>query len=143
MDIDYKYIKQVLSEIKESQCPYTDSDEIYNKYLDGNAEVEKNFIFHWHLIIENNLISSNLGPIHDLKSSGLVPSPQNPMNFMSIRRQLRLTNVGIEFLSSLEEPQILNVIVDKCKNEGFPAVLEITKQLSIKLLTKKLESIDF
>ncbi|WP_219909496.1 DUF2513 domain-containing protein [Vibrio splendidus] len=110
MDIDYAYIKQVLSEIKDAQEPYADSKKLYIKYLDVDDDSKKEFIFHWHLIVENGLVSTNKNPIYDLKSSGLVSSPQAPMKFMLVPPPIRLTSSGIEFLSSLEEPKVLDVI---------------------------------
>lgn len=143
MDIDYAYIKQVLSEIKDAQKPYADSKKLYMKYLDVDDDSKKEFIFHWHLIVENGLVSTNKNPIYDLKSSGLVSSPQAPMKFMLVPPPIRLTSSGIEFLSSLEEPKVLDVIVNKFKGEGFSAIVDISKQLGMKVLSKKLESIDF
>ncbi|WP_045459994.1 DUF2513 domain-containing protein [Vibrio hyugaensis] len=143
MDIDYAYIKQILSEIKEAQKPYADSKTIYSKYLDADDSSKVKFIFHWHLIIENGLVSTNKKPIYDLESGGLIASPQDPMQFMFVCPPIRLTNLGIELLSSLEEPRVLDVIVDKFKGEGFSAVIDISKQLGLKFLNKKLESIDF
>ncbi|OMO28299.1 hypothetical protein BH582_19480 [Vibrio sp. 10N.222.47.A9] len=143
MDIDYAYIKQVLSEIKDAQEPYADSKKLYIKYLDVDDDSKKEFIFHWHLIVENGLVSTNKNPIYDLKSSGLVSSPQAPMKFMLVPPPIRLTSSGIEFLSSLEEPKVLDVIVNKFKGEGFSAIVDISKQLGMKVLSKKLESIDF
>ncbi|PML13142.1 hypothetical protein BCT76_05340 [Vibrio tasmaniensis] len=143
MDIDYAYIKQVLSEIKDAQEPYADSKKLYMKYLDVDDDSRKEFIFHWHLIVENGLVSTNKNPIYDLKSSGLVSSPQAPMKFMLVPPPIRLTSSGIELLSSLEEPKVLDVIVNKFKGEGFSAIVDISKQLGMKVLSKKLESIDF
>ncbi|PMH08426.1 hypothetical protein BCU76_03525 [Vibrio lentus] len=143
MDIDYAYIKQVLSEIKDAQEPYADSKKLYMKYLDVDDDSKKEFIFHWHLIVENGLVSTNKNPIYDLKSSGLVSSPQAPMKFMLVPPPIRLTSSGIEFLSSLEEPKVLDVIVNKFKGEGFSAIVDISKQLGMKVLSKKLESINF
>ncbi|MGR3958446.1 DUF2513 domain-containing protein [Vibrio lentus] len=143
VDIDYAYIKQVLSEIKDAQEPYADSKKLYMKYLDVDDDSKKEFIFHWHLIVENGLVSTNKNPIYDLKSSGLVSSPQAPMKFMLVPPPIRLTSSGIEFLSSLEEPKVLDVIVNKFKGEGFSAIVDISKQLGMKVLSKKLESINF
>ncbi|MFA0225845.1 hypothetical protein AB4483_17435 [Vibrio splendidus] len=143
MDIDYTYIKKVLSEIKDAQEPYADSKKLYMKYLDVGDGSNKEFIFHWHLIVENGLVSTNKGAVHDLKSSGLVASPQDPMKFMLVCPPIRLTSSGIEFLSSLEEPRVLNVIIDTFKGEGFSAIIDISKQLGMKILNKKLEGLDF
>jgi hypothetical protein len=142
MDIDYKYIKSVLKEIKEAQEPYTDSGKLYQKYLDESDNSARIFIFHWHLIVENGLISTNKGAVYDLKSSGLISSPQNPMRFTLIGPPIRLTSLGIEFLRSLQEPKVLEVIMDRFKDEGFSAIIGISKQLGMKLLEKKLENID-
>ncbi|MBF4401272.1 DUF2513 domain-containing protein, partial [Vibrio anguillarum] len=58
VDIDYAYIKQVLSEIKDAQEPYADSKKLYMKYLDVDDGSDREFIFHWHLIVENGLVST-------------------------------------------------------------------------------------
>ncbi|PMN96782.1 hypothetical protein BCT19_07430 [Vibrio splendidus] len=142
MEIDYKFIKSVLDEIKTLQNPYADSDILYKKYLGGDDDGKRRFIFHWHLIIENGLISTNKSPVFDLKSSGLISGPQNPLRFTLVSPPIRLTSLGIEFLQSLQEPKVLEVIVDKFKDEGFSVVLDISKQLGMKLLNKKLEGID-
>ncbi|MCK5819950.1 MAG: DUF2513 domain-containing protein [Psychromonas sp.] len=141
MEIDYNYIKLILEEIKMMQDPYAESGVIYKKYLDVTDGSDRNFIFHWHLIIENGLLSKNNGPIHDLKTSGLISSPQDPMRLISVNPSIRLTNIGIEFLSSLQEPEILNLIMDKFKNEGFSAIMDVSKKLAVKLISKKLESV--
>ncbi|MGF1903398.1 hypothetical protein [Aliivibrio sifiae] len=143
MDIDYNYIKNILEFIKDGQTPYIDSSVVYKKYLDADEESACNFIFHWHLIIENSLISTNTQAIYELKGSGLHPSPQYPMSFSRDEKRLRLTNLGIEFLSSLQEPKILDVIVQRFKHEGFSAVFEVSKQLGMKVINKKLEDINF
>ncbi len=100
------------------------------------------FIFHWHLIVENGFISTNTSSIYDLKESGLIPSLQNPMHFTINSKPIRLTTIGIEFLQSLNSPKVLEVIQDKFKNEGLSAVFDISKQLAMKILNKKLDGID-
>lgn len=142
MDIDYEYIKAVLEEIKLGQSPYVQSSDIFIRYLGDNEESLRQFVFHWHLIVENGFISTNTREIYDLKGSGLFPNRQDPMKFTLSSQPIRLTSLGIEFLQSLQEPRVLEVIQDKFKNEGFSAVLEISKQLGVKLLNKRLEGID-
>ncbi|TOM48630.1 hypothetical protein CGH75_25490, partial [Vibrio parahaemolyticus] len=66
----------------------------------------------------------------------------NPMHFMINGKPIRLTTIGVEFLQSLNEPKVLEVIQDKFKNEGLSAVFDISKQLTMKILNKKLDSID-
>ncbi|KOO11362.1 hypothetical protein AKJ18_29500, partial [Vibrio xuii] len=73
---------------------------------------------------------------------GLVPSLQNPMNFLMNSKWIRLTTNGIDFLQSLQKPKVLEVIQDKFKNEGLSAVLGISKELATKLINKKLENIN-
>jgi hypothetical protein len=141
MDINYNYIKSILEEIKTMQDPYADSGIIYNKYLNVTDGSDRNFIFHWHLITENGLLSKNSSPIYDLKTSGLTSTAQNPMGFSSTSHHIRLTSSGIEFLSSLQKPEILSVIMDKFKSEGFPAVMDVSKKLAVQLLSKQLESL--
>ncbi|MEP3348809.1 MAG: hypothetical protein ABJN96_02520 [Marinomonas sp.] len=139
MDIDYAYIKKLLEEIKQGQSPYIKSGDLFTKHLEEHS---KQFVFHWHLIVENGFISTNTSSIYDLKESGLIPSSQNPMHFMVNSKPIRLTTVGIEFLQSLNEPKVLEVIQEKFKNEGLSAVMDISKQLAMKVLNKKLESIN-
>lgn len=139
MDIDYSVIKAILKKLKEMQSPYVSSDEFYLNYLESNC---KGFIFHWHLIIENNLISTNKNEINNILDSGLNPSLQNPLKFsQNSIKQLRLTNRGIDFLSSLEKPEITTIILDKFKNEGLSSVIDITKKLAIKVLEKNIDHI--
>ncbi len=142
LDIDYEYIKSILEEIKLKQSPYVRSGDLFSKYLDENGEGAEQFIFHWHLIVENGLISTNTAPVYDLEGSGLVPSIQNPMNFLMNSKWIRLTTNGIDFLQSLQKPKVLEVIQDKFKNEGLSAVLDISKELATKLINKKLENIN-
>ncbi len=142
MDIDYEYIKSVLEEIKNKQSPYARSGDLFSKYLDSKDERAAQFIFHWHLIVENGLISTNTAPIYDLEGSGLVPTLQNPMNLMYSNKWIRLTTNGIDFLQSLKEPKVLEIIQEKFKTQGLSAVFDISKELGMKLINKKLESID-
>jgi hypothetical protein len=138
MDIDYSVIKAILKKLKEMQSPYVSSDEFYLNYLESNC---KGFIFHWHLIIENNLISTNKSEIYTISDSGLIPCIQDPLKFTQNIKQLRLTNHGIDFLSSLEKPEITTIILDKFKNEGLSSIIDITKKLAIKTLEKKIDHI--
>ncbi|EGQ8107535.1 hypothetical protein CGH72_23105 [Vibrio parahaemolyticus] len=142
LDIDYGYIKEVLEEIKQGQSPYVQSGDLFKKHLNVDDSYSQKFVFHWHLIVENGFISTNTSSIYDLKESGLIPSPQNPMHFMINGKPIRLTTIGVEFLQSLNEPKVLEVIQDKFKNEGLSAVFDISKQLTMKILNKKLDSID-
>ena len=50
----------------------------------------------------------------------------------------RLTAEGNEFASALSKPSIKKVIVDKFKEEGFTAVIDITKKLATKHAEKLL-----
>ncbi|EKA7417456.1 DUF2513 domain-containing protein [Vibrio parahaemolyticus] len=115
---------------------------MFKKHLNVDDSYSQKFVFHWHLIVENGFISTNTSSIYDLKESGLIPSPQNPMHFMINGKPIRLTTIGVEFLQSLNEPKVLEVIQDKFKNEGLSAVFDISKQLTMKILNKKLDSID-
>ncbi|HGE6134117.1 hypothetical protein ACRTC8_17510 [Vibrio cholerae] len=142
MDIDYGYIKELLEEIKQWQSPYVKSGDFFHKHLNVDENYSHKFIFHWHLIVENGFISTNTSSIYDLKESGLIPSLQNPMHFTINSKPIRLTTIGIEFLQSLNSPKVLEVIQDKFKNEGLSAVFDISKQLAMKILNKKLDGID-
>ncbi|HFG1518353.1 TPA: hypothetical protein ACGFXQ_003008 [Vibrio cholerae] len=142
MDIDYGYIKELLEEIKQRQSPYVKSGDFFHKHLNVDENYSHKFIFHWHLIVENGFISTNTSSIYDLKESGLIPSLQNPMHFTINSKPIRLTTIGIEFLQSLNSPKVLEVIQDKFKNEGLSAVFDISKQLAMKILNKKLDGID-
>ncbi len=142
MDIDYGYIKELLEEIKQGQSPYVKSGDFFHKHLNVDENYSHKFIFHWHLIVENGFISTNTRSIYDLKESGLIPSLQNPMHFTINSKPIRLTTIGIEFLQSLNSPKVLEVIQDKFKNEGLSAVFDISKQLAMKILNKKLDGID-
>lgn len=142
LDIDYGYIKEVLEEIKNGQSPYVQSECLFNKHLKDDGDYAVKFVFHWHLIIENGLISSNISSICDLKESGLTPNPNNPMRFFINGKPIRLTNVGIEFLQSLSKPKVLEVIQEKFNSEGVSAVFDVSKQLAVKIMNEKLDGID-
>ncbi|ELJ8516779.1 DUF2513 domain-containing protein, partial [Vibrio cholerae] len=134
--------KELLEEIKQGQSPYVKSGDFFHKHLNVDENYSHKFIFHWHLIVENGFISTNTSSIYDLKESGLIPSLQNPMHFTINSKPIRLTTIGIEFLQSLNSPKVLEVIQDKFKNEGLSAVFDISKQLAMKILNKKLDGID-
>ncbi len=143
LDIDYEYIKDILQTLKDLQAPYANGKDFYSRYLrleaaDTTEKDHTKFIFHWHLIVENGLVSTNKDNIYSLADSGLICSPQNPMKFMTNLKPLRLTTRGIDFLSSLQEPKVLEQVKSKLKSQGLPTVIEVAKQLTMGVLMQKL-----
>ncbi|EHK0752609.1 DUF2513 domain-containing protein [Vibrio parahaemolyticus] len=137
MDIDYQYLKSVLLSIKERQRPYARSKEFCEHYL--NEDKEK-FIYHIHLIIENQLISTNLSSIWTLKDLGIVSAYQDPMRMEVSNNPIRLTSTGLDFLSALEKPDIFSLVTSKLKDEGVSAVIEVCKPLLVECIKKKVNS---
>ncbi len=99
MNIDYKYLGILLKIISETQEPYVNSKKLYGLVFNSKNHSHSKFIFHWHIIVENGLMSTCSGLITDLKSSGLIIDKIN-LNRYSIRKvEIRLTTKGILVLN--------------------------------------------
>ncbi|MFW9707098.1 hypothetical protein V3H24_01340 [Vibrio parahaemolyticus] len=137
MDIDYQYLKSVLLGIKEKQRPYVHSKDFCDYYL---SEDKEKFIYHLHLIIENQLVSTNMSSIGTLEDFGIISAYQDPMHIKVSNNYIRLTSKGLDFLSALEKPDIFSLVVSRLKDEGVSAVIEVCKPLLVECIKKKVNS---
>ena len=129
MKPDYDYLIKILNVFLEAETPTVDW-EAFEDLRDGT--LYDKFIFHIRLLSEKHLISDEQGD-STLESLGFIPTMTG---YVISIIPWRLTSEGHSFSSEITKPATLTTIKEKFKNEGFPVVVDILKQLTQKQLDK-------
>jgi hypothetical protein len=128
MKVDYAYIKQILSTLRDNESYRTDNYDLAKicgvdvQHI-NEASLDK-FVGHVKLLQDNFCIdcpAENLGFVQNLNK-----------HWITNRVSYRLTNRGYEFLEILNEKTVFN----KVKNFSLSMALEVGKSLVIAALTK-------
>jgi hypothetical protein len=92
------------------------------------------FAFHVDLLGDKALIVD--------RTEQCVHIKKNSHDYVFAIADWRLTAEGHEFASALVKPTVLTTIKEKFQDEGFTAVIDVAKQIGVKLLEKKLNDLD-
>lgn len=133
MKIDYQYISEILEVFIESSEPNVDINGFKQIWEDD----ENTFFFHILILIDKGIVA---GAGRNSSDIGINFS-SNTREYMVSVLPWRLTAEGNEFASALAKPSIKKVIIDKFKEEGFFAVIDISKKLATKQAEKLLSEV--
>ncbi len=126
MRIDYDYIGKVLNIFLESSSATVDWNSFKTLRL---HESDEKFIFHIEIMVDKNLVVG----VNKNKSIGIQ---KNSSNYTVSIVPWRLTSEGHDFANAITKPDILSIVKDKFKTEGFSIVINMAKQIAIKKTEK-------
>jgi len=133
MKISYEYLAQILSKFLDSTEPHLNWKSFDNEL----HENEKLFFFHIFILQDKGLL---IGATSDSTNIG-VNFNANANVYQYWNTPIRLTAKGHDFAEALSKPSIKEVIVNKFKDEGLSAVIEISKSLAEKHAEKLLSEV--
>lgn len=128
MKIDYEYLKKMLDVFYQSETPYITIHDFESAGLDEDDEL---FLFYMQIMEDKNLITSKDGDGlgYCLGSDGVSWGATD----------LRLTDIGYDFISALEQADVWNVIEKKFKAESINTIINVSKDLALNFAKKKAE----
>lgn len=128
MKLDYERMKKMLDVFYHSETPYITINDFENTGLDEDDDL---FLFYMQIMEDKNLITS-------MEGDGLGYSFGSIGGVWSVK-ELRLTDIGYDFIVALEQPGVWDVIEKKFKTEGLNTVISISKELATNYASEKLK----
>ncbi|ELY5145279.1 DUF2513 domain-containing protein [Vibrio vulnificus] len=143
MKIDLDYYRKMLDVFLEADTAHI---ELYDfpksgvEYVNAQTdELDEQFIFHFQLLAENNLISNRNMDSYDLKSLGFSFGARGDCTLSVI--PLRLTQAGHDFASSLHNNDVIEKLKSEFKDMPFKVIFEGGQQLLQHYAKKKLDTL--
>jgi len=140
MNIDLDFIKDFLNVFKESDKAHIDYRDLVGSSLEVEIDdqVTEKFIFHVQLILDNQLIGTNTGSAFNLKDIGFTYSKDGQLYIGNI--PLRLTQTGHDFLSSLNNKEVMSKLKTEFKDAPFKTVFDGGQKLLNNYFKKKMDA---
>lgn len=130
MKIDLDYLKKLLETFETSEKAFTNILELKHKGMVYDSE---DFIFHLHLLWDNNLISTEFP--EDL-NFGLSRLGNGEPSWTV--KNLRLTYNGHQFIEALSNDDIWNKLKKDFNKSGISTIVDVSKTLLGEYLKQKL-----
>ena len=133
MKLDYELINEILIKFVESEESTID----FKSFTKLNESNSQKLAHHIIIMEEKKLITGafshgKLGINLDYIDGKDVYKFTNGMPW-------RITSEGYDFAAALNKPDVLNVIINRFQKEGLSAVIDISKKIAVKQVTKLLD----
>lgn len=141
MKIDLEYIKDILTvfidaesahitfaDLKSADIPYDDNDDINQKFL-----------FHYQILIDNELISLSTLEVGNLKNMGIYQSLDGQWGV--VMKDLRLTQKGHDFAQSLANKEVFKKLKSEFKDFPFKVIFDSGRKLLEHTAKKKMDKL--
>jgi len=132
MKIDYEYLRGLLLAFQNCKKPYTNIDELEEN---GFLYKEDSFLFHMEILYDYNFIVSRSS------RSGFGYSDEDNLGPSWQQIDLRLTGLGHEFISSLNDPDVWSEICKNFKKSGIDTVKSVAIELAKSFAKKKITAL--
>ncbi len=133
MKLDYELINEILIKFVESEESTIDFKSFTKLYESDSQKLAH------HLIImeEKKLITGAF-------SNGNMGINLGYINGKDVYQftdgmPWRITSEGYDFAAALNKPDVISVIKERFQNEGLSAVIDISKKIAVKQVTKLLD----
>lgn len=136
MKIDLDYIKEILAYCIESEKPFFSLGELIKNV--GSKCLDETFIFHYSLLIENNLVNRWNLKTGSLDYMGILRHDHGPS---CSNIDIRLTQSGHDFSCALNKKEVFDKLKTEFKDAPFKVIFEGSQKLLQHFAKKKLDSI--
>lgn len=134
MKIDHEYLKGLLQAFQEAEGPYTTIDELREN---GYPYNNKAFNFHMNILTDQGLIE---GTATGKSSVGMERALSGEIIWIH-GVKIRLTAAGHEYIDTLNEPGVWNVIQANFKDSALETIKTIAKDLAVGFARKKVKEL--
>lgn len=134
MKIDHAYLKGLLEAFEAAEGPYTTIDELREN---GYPYNEKTFTFHMNILVDQGLIK---GTGTGKSSIGMERALSGEVIWIH-GINIRLTAAGHEYIDTLNEPQVWNVIQENFKDSSLETLKSVAKDLAAGFARKKVNEL--
>lgn len=134
MKIDHEYLKGLLEAFQAAEGPYTTIDELREN---GYAYNDKAFTFHMSILTDQGMIEGN-GTGNS--TVGMERALSGEVIWIH-GIKMRLTAAGHEYIDTLNEPEVWNVIQENFKDSSLETVKSIAKELALGFASKKVKQL--
>lgn len=142
MEIDLNYIKGMLNVWKQSEKPSITINDLadngFSIYSEDKRSTNDKFIFHYQLLVENQLISNMQLEHATMKNTG-IGLVHNNCTLTIV--DLRLTQLGHDFASTLDNREVFERLKSDFKDAPFKIIFESGRKLIEHYFKKKLDDI--
>lgn len=143
MKIDLDCLAKILNAFQQADTTFID---IYSfpslgvEYAnDHDQSLKEEFVFHIHIMLDNELIGTRQGTAVHMKNIGIYISQNGDSSLTPI--PLRLTQKGHDFAYSLSNKEVLATLKAGFKDAPFKVLFEGGQRLLEHYFQKKLDSI--
>ncbi|MDP4488900.1 DUF2513 domain-containing protein [Pseudoalteromonas sp. CO342X] len=136
MKVDLDYIKETLAYFIESEKPFVSVPELVESV--GNKCLDERFIFHYSLLVENNLVSRWDLETGSLSFMGISRHEHGPSY---VNTEVRLTQNGHDFSYALNKREVFEKLKSELKDAPFKVIFEGSQKLLQHFAKKKLDNI--
>lgn len=135
------YTAKLLDVFLNSNNAHISIQDIQNSGITifGHSGLDKEFLFHLQLALENGLISNRDLQVGGLKSVGIHIAGGGGVTLTSI--PIRLTQRGHDFAKSLQNKEILLKLKTELKDAPFKTIFDGSQKLLEHYFTKKLDAL--
>ena len=133
MRVDYEYVSGILNRFLDSDSPV-----LYLSDLKKELTEDDNKLFFHLLILRDKSIITGSGTRGQTIG---IQFNDNTNEYDYWLVALRLTAEGHDFADAITKPSIKEVVLDKFRNEGFSAVVDLSKRIALKQAERKLDDL--
>tara|TARA_Y100000310_G_scaffold127302_1_gene126395 strand:- start:196 stop:642 length:447 start_codon:yes stop_codon:yes gene_type:complete len=143
MKINLEYMKALLDVFIEADTAIIELTELVNSVgSSGSDTVSEEFVFHYSLLIENNMITkSNLmsGKLSEMGISLMYDVES--YTYIHSDLYIRLSQAGHDFAKALNNKEVLNKLKDNFKDAPFKVLFDGGQKLLEHYLKKKMDNL--
>ncbi|MBB1369428.1 DUF2513 domain-containing protein [Pseudoalteromonas sp. SR45-4] len=142
MKIDIEYIKDILNVFLEAETAHITVNELKESgisYEGSDGDIDQKFLFHFQLLIENQLIGKQSLRYADLKDMGFQQCMGGEWSVCAL--DIRLTQTGHDFAQSLANKEVFSKLKSEFKDFPFKVIFDSGRKLLEHVAKKKMDKL--
>lgn len=141
MKIDLEYIKDILTVFIDAESAHITFADLKSADIpyDDNGDINQKFLFHYQILIDNELISLSTLEVGNLKNMGIYQSLDGQWGV--VMKDLRLTQKGHDFAQSLANKEVFKKLKSEFKDFPFKVIFDSGRKLLEHVAKKKMDKL--
>ncbi|MBB1282665.1 DUF2513 domain-containing protein [Pseudoalteromonas sp. SR41-1] len=141
MKIDLEYIKDILTVFNEAETAHITFADLKKAGIphDENGDINQKFLFHYQILIDNELVSLSSLEIGNLKHMGVYQSLDGQWGVAL--KDLRLTQMDHDFAKSLTNKEVFSKLKSEFKDFSFKVIFDSGRKLLEHVAKKKMDKL--
>lgn len=142
MKIDIEYIKDILDVFLNADTAHITVNDIKKSgisYVNANEDIDQKFLFHFQILIENELIGKQSLRYADLEGMGFVQCMGGEWSICPL--DIRLTQNGHDFAQSLANKEVFTRLKSEFKDFPFKVIFDSGRKLLEHVAKKKMDKL--